>query len=171
MSNAPPMTTRPKSVSLRELFPSALFVDCDDLAVTTVTDRSGECQPGVLFAAISGHRQNGAEFISAAVRLGAGAVLVEHRVPQLTVPQCIVPHVREAYARIGAGIGGNPSQVVEVLGVSGTNGKTTVTWLIRAMLRCAGYRTGLLGTIDYDDGVTSAPSELTTPDSWSFPNG
>lgn len=168
MTNAPPIAHRPRAVRLRALFPDAEFLGCTDIEVANVTERSADCRPGLMFAAIPGTKRNGTEFIAEAVRLGAESLLVEHPLADVAVPQCVVPNVREAYARLCAAICGSPSQTVQVAGVTGTNGKTTVAWLIRAMLRQAGHRTGLLGTVEYDDGVASEASSLTTPDSQCF---
>lgn len=168
MTNAPPFAPRPNAVRLRALLPDAEFQGCPDLNITDISERSDQCRPGGMFAAIPGTRCNGTEFISEALQHGAASVLAERPVPEAGVPTCIVPHVREAYARICAALCGHPSRVVQTVGITGTNGKTTVAWLIRAMLRQAGHRTGLLGTVEYDDGVTTEASTLTTPDSQLF---
>lgn len=168
MINAPQFAERPLAVRLRALFPTAELLGSPDIEITHITERSADCQPGGMFAAIPGTQRNGAEFIAEALQRGATSVLVEQPAPIVAVPQCVVTNVREAYARICAAICGHPSHAVQVTGVTGTNGKTTVTWLIRAMLRQAGQRTGLLGTVEYDDGVSSAASSLTTPDSQCF---
>lgn len=155
-------------VRLRSLFPDAHFLGDSDFAVADATERSADCRPGCLFAAIPGTKHDGAHFLADAVRAGAAALLLERPAPQFAVPQCIVPNVRVAYARLCAALCGEPSRSVRVVGVTGTNGKTTVTWLIRAMLRQAGYPCGLLGTVEYDDGRHVAPASLTTPDSKAF---
>jgi UDP-N-acetylmuramoyl-L-alanyl-D-glutamate--2,6-diaminopimelate ligase len=72
--------------------------------------------------------------------------------------------VRCAYAELSAALASHPSRHLALAGVTGTNGKTTTTWLIRALLRAAGHQAGLLGTIEYHDGVNSLPARLTTPD-------
>ncbi len=158
----------PVSVRLRPLFPDARFVNCDDLRVRDITERSGECTHHGTFAVISGAKHDGARFIPDAVAHGATSLLAERPQSDFPGPQCLVSDVREAYARICAALSGNPSQAMRVVGVTGTNGKTTVTWLIRAMLRRAGHRCGLLGTIEYDDGYRAEASSLTTPDSNTF---
>ena len=152
-------------VSLRRLFPRSSFVGCADIRVTEATDRSSECSSKTLFAAIPGTRVNGATFIRDAVSRGAAALLVGRPVPDVSVPQCVVPDIRKAYAELCSALCGSPSRALKIAGVTGTNGKTTFTWLLRAIGRSAGLRTGLLGTIEYDDGVETGPSTLTTPDS------
>jgi UDP-N-acetylmuramoyl-L-alanyl-D-glutamate--2,6-diaminopimelate ligase len=165
MTHAPPSAA---AVRLRALFSEAAFFGASDIEVVDAAERSDACRPGSLFAAIPGTKYNGAEFLADAVRAGAAALLLEQPAPQFAVPQCVVPNVREAYARLCAALHGNPSRRMDVVGVTGTNGKTTVAWLIRAMLRQSGRPCGLLGTVEYDDGRHAEPASLTTPDARSF---
>ena len=85
--------------------------------------------------------------------------------PNVQVPQCVVPNVQRAYSELCSALAGHPSRQLNLIAVTGTNGKTTVTWLIRSIFETSGHRAGLLGTIEYHNGVDSAPSEMTTPDS------
>jgi UDP-N-acetylmuramoyl-L-alanyl-D-glutamate--2,6-diaminopimelate ligase len=163
MSSPPTQIRYP--VSLRRLFPSSSFVGCADLRVTEATDCSTECSSKTLFAAIPGTRVDGATFIKEAIGRGATALLVGRPVPDVSVPQCVVANVRKAYAELWSALCGSPSRQLKLAGVTGTNGKTTLTWLVRAICRAAGRQTGLLGTIEYDDGLQTGPSRLTTPDS------
>ncbi|HVW03182.1 MAG TPA: UDP-N-acetylmuramoyl-L-alanyl-D-glutamate--2,6-diaminopimelate ligase [Planctomycetaceae bacterium] len=153
------------AVSLRRLFPAASFVGCADIRVTAACSSSEECRPGALFAVNRGVRFDGHAFIADALRRGASALLVERPQPDAGVPQCVVPDVRRAYAELCSALEGSPSRELRLAGVTGTNGKTTITWLIRALLQNAGHRTGLLGTIEYHDGLHGEPASLTTPDS------
>ena len=153
------------SVSLRKLFPHASFVGCADLRVADATDRSSECAPKALFAAIPGTKVDGAAFAAEAVARGAGSVLVQSPLANVAVPQCVVPDVRKAYAELCHALAGVPSRHLTIAGVTGTNGKTTTTWLIRSILQAAGRRCGVLGTIEYNDGSESEKAALTTPDS------
>jgi len=152
-------------VSLRQLFPSSSFVGCADIRVSDATEHSGKCGPNMLFAAIPGTRCDGADFTAEAIERGAASLLVQRPVPGAPVPQCVVPNVRRAYAELCAALAGSPSRRLGIAGVTGTNGKTTVTWLIRSILQAAGKNAGLLGTIEYSDGFETAPSTMTTPDS------
>lgn len=162
------LTTAPPSprltISLRTLFPSASFVGCGDIRIAVATDRSTDCRPGYLFAAVSGTRWNGMQFVQDAVEAGATSLLLPRPIPDVAVPQCIVSDVRKAYARLCAALSGHPSTHLRIAGVTGTNGKTTVSWLIRAILRADGFPTGLLGTIEYDDGGHTQRAPLTTPE-------
>ncbi len=152
-------------ISLKALLPTAQFVGDTDIQVTDVTERAELCSPGMLFAAIPGTQRNGQEFARDAVLRGAEALLVDRPMGELSVPQCIVPDVRRAFALVCDALEGHPSQRLRLVGVTGTNGKTTTTWLIRSIFQAAGHRTGLLGTIEYHDGLRRERAGLTTPDS------
>ena len=151
-------------VSLRWLFPRASFVGCADIFVNDVTENSRHCLPGITFAALPGTQHDGAAFASEAVRFGASALLVEHPLPDVSVPQCVVRNVRQAYSILCETLHGCPSQKLSLVGITGTNGKTTTAWLVHSILKSAGRKSGLLGTIEYNDGVNVEPAPLTTPD-------
>jgi UDP-N-acetylmuramoyl-L-alanyl-D-glutamate--2,6-diaminopimelate ligase len=157
-------------VSLRRLFPSARFIGCTDIRVTDVTERADQCAPGVLFVARSGARHDGHDFAAEAVRRGATGLLVAHPIEDLPVPQCVLPEVARSFGQLCATLAGRPMRRVRTAGVTGTNGKTTVTWLVRALLQHAGHECGLLGTIEYSDGSQRVPASLTTPDTKTFWN-
>lgn len=150
-------------VSLRRLFASASFVGCGDIAVSDVSADSRDCEPGSLFAALPGTNCDGTTFVDEAIQNGATAVLLQRPLTGITVHQCIVPDVRRAYAELCEALYGYPSRRLGIVGVTGTNGKTTVTWLVRSILECSGWPTALLGTIEYSDGMVSEPAALTTP--------
>jgi UDP-N-acetylmuramoyl-L-alanyl-D-glutamate--2,6-diaminopimelate ligase len=152
-------------VSLRALLPAASFVGCADIRVSEATEFSGKCEAGSLFAAVPGTHVDGASFVDEAIRGGASSLLVQRPLPDVVVPQCVVPNVRRAYAELCAALASSPSRFLKLTGVTGTNGKTTVTWLIRSILEASGQRTGVLGTIEYHNGVDSAAAAMTTPDS------
>ena len=158
-----PFTEAPTPVSLRRLFASASFVGCGDIAVSDVTADSQQCQPGCLFAALPGTNTHGLNHLDEAIAGGAVALLVDKPLPASPLRQCVVPDVRKAYAQLCEALFGYPSRRLGMVGVTGTNGKTTVTWMVRSILETAGYPTGLLGTIEYSDGMESAPAPLTTP--------
>lgn len=154
----------PVPVNLRRLFPRASFVGCGDIHTTHVTDKSGECRAGSLFAAIRGTTTDGHAYIGQAIQRGAGALLVDRPLADVALDQCIVPDVRRAYAELCSAVMAYPSRHLGLAGVTGTNGKTTTAWLVRSILQAASHQTGLLGTIEYSDGVGRETSSLTTPD-------
>lgn len=158
----------PCAVSLRRLLPQASFVGCTNLCITDATERSSEARPGALFAVIHGTKVDARQFISEAIARGASGLLVDTPIPEASIPQCVVADVRSTYSRICESLSGNPSQRMTIAAVTGTNGKTTTTWLIRSLLERSGHQCGLLGTVEYFDGVRTEPSQLTTPDSRSL---
>ena len=153
----------PTPVSLRRLFASASFVGCGDIAVSQVSADSRHCRAGDLFAALPGVAAHGLQFVEEAIDRGASALLTDRPVPGSPVNQCVVPDVRRAYAELCEALWGYPSRRLGTVGVTGTNGKTTVTWLVRSILETAGLPTSLIGTIEYSDGIETAPAPLTTP--------
>lgn len=165
-----PSPTIPSAVSLRRLFPAASFVGCGDVPVSFATDRSHECRSGALFAVIRGHRADGHDFIADAISRGAAALLVDYPLPDVPLPQCVVRDVRRSYGELCSALHGFPSRHLGIAAVTGTNGKTTTTWMIRSILQAAGLRCGVLGTIEYSDGTRTERSRLTTPDPRSLAN-
>lgn len=153
------------TVNLRRLFPSASFVGCTEMAVSDASEDSRKCTPGCLFAAIPGATHNGQEYVEDALAHGASVILTSQPLAKVKVNQCIVGDVRAAYSELCQALAGSPSRRLGIVGVTGTNGKTTTTWLIRAILEANKKHTGLLGTVEYSDGVTTEPASLTTPDS------
>lgn len=150
--------------SLRKLFPSASFVGCADIHVNSVSDSSKDRGSDFLFAAIPGTKTDGSQFIQEAISNGATSLLCDRPQPHIAIPQCIVPRVRATYAKLCHHLHGMPSEHLKTIGITGTNGKTTTSYIIRSILTAAGHQTGLLGTIEYHDGLKSDCSNLTTPD-------
>ncbi len=134
-----------------------------DLRATACTADSRQCRPGDVFVALPGTRADGHDYVFQAVQQGARGVIVERLLENLPVPQCIVPDARVAMGRLCQALVGDPSRRLRVIGVTGTNGKTTTTALIASVLSAAGCRVGTLGTLGYCDSVELAPSALTTP--------
>ena len=119
-----------------------------DLAVRGVTHDSRAVVPGGLFVAIPGQRTDGHDFARVAVTAGAAAALiVERPLPEVAVPQLVVDRARTALATAAAWWHGDPSRALTVVGVTGTDGKTTTSYLAVAALEAAGIRTGMIGTI------------------------
>ncbi|MFO1045901.1 MAG: UDP-N-acetylmuramoyl-L-alanyl-D-glutamate--2,6-diaminopimelate ligase [Planctomycetaceae bacterium] len=159
----PSVPAFPAAASLRRLFPQASFVGCSNICATDAFDNSHDVCPGSLFAAISGSKADGRQYIDDAIAHGATSLLVDRPLTGVSIPQCIVSDVRSAFSRLCEALAGDPSRRLDVVGVTGTNGKTTTTWLIRSLLARASQRCGILGTVEYSDGLTTETSTLTTP--------
>ncbi len=137
--------------------------------ITGVGHDSRRVAPGWLFVCIRGFRQDGHAYIPEAAAQGAVAVMVDRDPATLSIPAGMTV-IRVADARAGLAAAAcrfydNPSASLRLIGVTGTNGKTTTTYLVEAMLAAAGYRVGLLGTIEYRCGTVTFPGERTTPES------
>jgi UDP-N-acetylmuramoyl-L-alanyl-D-glutamate--2,6-diaminopimelate ligase len=141
-----------------------------DLPITGVTLRAQDVQPGDLFAALPGGATHGARFFPDAVERGAVAVLTDASgLAQLNrdagaVPVLVHPEPRSVLGELAATVYGHPSERLAVIGVTGTSGKTTTTYLIEAGLRSAGRTAGLIGTVGLRINGVDIPSALTTPE-------
>ena len=137
----------------------------DDREVVGITYDSRRVTPGMVFVAIPGRNQDGHQFIPNAIDRGAAAIICEQNgfLPQRTV-RIKVADSRAALAHVAAVFYQRPSSQLKVIGVTGTNGKTTVAFMIKAILEAAGIKTGLLGTIRYEIGERIIPAQRTTPE-------
>jgi len=140
--------------------------DLADREVVGVAHDSRRVKPGWVFVAIRGEQRDGADFAEDALVRGAVAV-VSDRPLRLSrpVPQFIVTDCRRALAALANHFYGRPSRRLKIVGVTGTNGKTTTTFMLRSIIETAGHRCGLLGTICYDTGRRVLPASITTPES------
>ena len=140
-----------------------------EVEIAAVRHDSRTVIPGSLFVCIRGFRQDGHAFIADAADRGAVAVMVEGDPATLGIPPGMtvlrVRDSRVALAVAASRFFDNPSASLWVIGVTGTNGKTTTTYLAEAILRAAGHTVGLLGTIEYRCGTATFPGERTTPES------
>ncbi|MDL2344803.1 UDP-N-acetylmuramoyl-L-alanyl-D-glutamate--2,6-diaminopimelate ligase [Deinococcus sp. MIMF12] len=151
---------------------AALNVSAADLPaaeVRGITHNAAWVEPGFVFVAIRGARFDGHTFLEEVAARGAVAVLGEGlREGQTSpLPYLTVPDARAALADAAAALEGFPSRALKVVGVTGTDGKTTTSWLTRHLLRAAGIPTGLLSTVGYElpDGVLRHfPAHFTTPE-------
>jgi UDP-N-acetylmuramoyl-L-alanyl-D-glutamate--2,6-diaminopimelate ligase len=153
----------PAGVSLREVLPHAQWHGGTDARVASVSADSQACQPGDAFVALAGRKYDGHDFAQDAVKRGAKVVIAERQLEGLSVPLCQVRSTGDAYGRLCQALVGNPSQRVKTIGITGTNGKTTVTYLIASLLEHAGFRPGVLGTLGYCDRREMHPASHTTP--------
>jgi len=131
--------------------------------VTELAYATDAVAPGVLFFCVRGAHADGHDFAAAAVERGAAALVVE-RPLELPVPQVVVPDSRVAMAPAAAAFFGEPTHELQVVGVTGTNGKTTTTFLLYAILAAAGRRPGLVGTIEARVGGERRGIKRTTPE-------
>jgi len=136
----------------------------DTTAISGVTLDSRRVSEGDLFFCVPGLMHDGHEYGAAAVDAGAAALVVE-RPLDLGVPEVHVTDARVAMARMGAEFYGRPGDDLMLVGVTGTSGKTTTTWLLEPILAAAGHVTGLIGTIETRIAGVSKPGVRTTPDS------
>lgn len=136
-----------------------------DVGVTGVAYRSDAVVRGDLFVCVPGFAFDGHDFAADAVRRGAAALVVERPVEGVEVPQFLVVDTRRALAHVSAVFFGEPSKRLRVVGITGTNGKTTTTYLMDSILHAAGERTGLIGTIETRVGDERLPAVRTTPES------
>ncbi|MGH8899608.1 MAG: UDP-N-acetylmuramoyl-L-alanyl-D-glutamate--2,6-diaminopimelate ligase [Egibacteraceae bacterium] len=135
-----------------------------DVRLVDITHDSRQAGPGVLFACRPGQRVDGHDFAPRAVAVGSPALLVERRC-DLAVPQIVVRSVADALGPAAAAIHGHPSRALTLIGVTGTNGKTTTAYLLESVLRAAGHVTGLIGTVQTLVAGRSIPGARTTPES------
>jgi UDP-N-acetylmuramoyl-L-alanyl-D-glutamate--2,6-diaminopimelate ligase len=141
-----------------------------DVPVTGVTLRTRDVRPGDLFAAMAGTRTHGADFVDRALAEGAAALLTDPKgaarpsVAGAPVPVLVAEDPRAVLGRLSARIYGDPTSRLSVLGVTGTSGKTTVSFMVEAGLRAAGLTTGLLGTVRTMIAGRHWAATLTTPE-------
>ncbi len=133
--------------------------------VSGVAYRSDRVRPGDVFFAIPGTVSDGNDFAGDAVSRGAVAVVTSRRLAGLDVWQAVVPDVRTALARASARFFGMPTERLDVVGITGTNGKTTTAYLVEAIARAAGRTTGLIGTVETRIAGRVEPAGRTTPES------
>ena len=134
------------------------------LPVTGIACNSKQVKPGDLFVAVKGPTADGAFFIPEAITRGARIIVTETDFPSDgSVAKVLVADAREALIHMGRRFFEAPSEKLRVVGITGTNGKTTVAYLIEASLRQAGYRVGMIGTISHRVGERVIPAQNTTP--------
>jgi len=136
-----------------------------DVPCTGVTHDSRRAAPGSLFVALRGLKADGAAFAPQAIAAGAVAVVAEHAPPAGSeVPWIVVRDARLALALMAAEFFAHPSRQMQVVGITGTNGKTTTGYLINAIFEAAGIRCGLMGTVTYRIGTRAFDATRTTPE-------
>lgn len=136
-----------------------------DPEIARVSHDSRSVLPGDLFIAIRGAKANGLAHTAEAIALGASAVLSDRAAPEgVALPWVTFENPRLALGLLAAHLAGDPSEKLVLVGVTGTNGKTTTATLLEALLERRHGRAGFLGTVGYRTGTSSKPAERTTPD-------
>jgi UDP-N-acetylmuramoyl-L-alanyl-D-glutamate--2,6-diaminopimelate ligase len=131
--------------------------------VHAITDDSRAVTGGSLFVAVKGERVDGHAFVEQAIMAGAVAVVAQASVASGSLPFVLVTDSRKALGLLGSRFQGDPSNRLKMIGVTGTNGKTTTTYLCKAVLEGIGQRVGLIGTVAYQIGQETIPASHTTP--------
>lgn len=135
-----------------------------DLNIDVLEYDSRKVRAGSLFCCVVGTFSDGHAYAQTAVEAGAAALLAERELP-IDVPQIIVPNTRIAMAEMAAALYGHPEHDMQLVGITGTNGKTTTTYMIKAIAERAGKKVGLIGTIRNMIGSRVIETERTTPES------
>lgn len=145
---------------------SPLTLDSLVANASGITCHSAEVKPSFLFVAVRGRVTDGNLYAAEAARRGAIAIVTDSpsRVGGLNIPVVAVPDARHALSELAARVYGNPSRGLNVTGITGSNGKTTFTFMLEAILRQANRKAGLIGTVRIHTGARSLQSKLTTPD-------
>jgi len=130
-----------------------------------VAYHSNQVRSGFLFAALRGMEVDGHRFIGEAIEKGAAAVLCEEERDITEGTMILVPNSRQALAEVSSNFYGNPSSRLTLIGVTGTNGKTTTTYLLESIFKKAGWTPGVIGTINYRFGEKTISASNTTPES------
>lgn len=137
-----------------------------DIDISQVAYDSRTAGPKSIFVAVRGFKTDGAMYADQAIENGAVAVVLENDT-QLgqNITKIIVPNARIALAEISAAFYGHPARNLKMIGITGTNGKTTISYLVEAILQRSGYKVGVIGTVEARIDGKSIPTKLTTPES------
>ncbi len=144
---------------------NAMPLSGPDSAISGVAYRSDSVSPGDAFFCIRGLAHDGHDYAEDAIRRGAAALVVERALPHLDAPQFLVPDSRVALALASAEFFGHPSRTMSLVGITGTNGKTTTTYLLDSIMRAAGHTTGIVGTVETRIAGDRIAASRTTPES------
>lgn len=137
-----------------------------DTEIKYITSDSRKAGPGTLFVCIKGLKTDGHDYARKAVQNGAAAIVCEHDLGLEN--QVITPDTHKAWGTISSNFFGRPSEKLKLIGITGTNGKTTITYLIKHILEKSGKKTGLIGTIHNEIGDMVIPAKHTTPDPYQL---
>jgi UDP-N-acetylmuramoyl-L-alanyl-D-glutamate--2,6-diaminopimelate ligase len=133
--------------------------------VKGIAYHSKQVEKDFLFAAIRGVEADGHQFVNEAIERGAAALVLEQEREVSNRTMVLVPDSRRALAKISSNFYGDPSSRLSLIGITGTNGKTTTTYLVESIFKKAGWNAGVIGTINYRFGQKTTPAPNTTPES------
>ncbi len=155
-------------IELTKNIPNCLGMKGDgNTEIASLCTDSRTAQPGAMFFCIPGLRMDAHDFAPQAVQRGAVALVVE-RFLDVACTQVLVKDVREALSYIASAFYGDPAKKMKIIGITGTKGKTTTSFLVKSILESAGHKVGMIGTICSMIGSEEIPSNLTTPDPIDF---
>ena len=154
-------------MKLYELLENNAETAIGDTEITSVTDNTAEVREGSLFVCVKGQKFDGHSAAAEMLEKGAAAVVCEHDLG-LGDRQIITDNSRKLYGKLCAAWFGHPERKIKMIGVTGTNGKTTITNVIKHILMNTGHKTGLIGTIQNEIGDEIVPTENTTPKTHEF---
>ncbi|MDD5953338.1 MAG: UDP-N-acetylmuramoyl-L-alanyl-D-glutamate--2,6-diaminopimelate ligase [Oscillospiraceae bacterium] len=154
---------------LKELFKGLPYTlpEAGPLEITDIVYDSRKVTPGCLFVCLRGAAVDGHTFALQAAQQGAAAILAEEPL-KVPVPVIVADNTRKALAEVSAAFFGHPAEQLQVIGLTGTKGKTTTAWMIRSILEKAGHKTGLIGTIGTVIGDQILKTNNTTPESYEM---
>lgn len=157
-----------ESVLLRDLISDIdkrKIIGKENMEVTGLAYDSRKVKRGDLFFCVKGLRVDGHDFAKKAEAAGAVAVIVEDIQDDIKITQVVVESVRKAMAQISSAFYEHPTKKLKLVGITGTNGKTTTSFMVENILRAAGLKTGMLGTVEYRIGEKRMQVDRTTPES------
>jgi len=156
-------------IKLEELLQAVQVLDAileqSAITISGVAYHSGKVTPGQLFVCVRGYQTDGHQYLEKAVHNGATAAIVEQFQAHIPIPQYRVSNSRIALARLAAAFYHHPADKLDMIGITASNGKTTTSYMVNAMLENHGLKTGLIGTVSIKIDDTEIPSQLTTPES------
>lgn len=144
------------------------YLPNEDLDIDIITNDSRKINKNSLYIAIPGNHWDGHIFLKEVLRKGASAVIVEHIHEEIPITQYKVPNSRQAWSNLSAAFFGHPSREMFVYGITATNGKTTISFMLDEILRAQGLNTGLIGTVKIRMGDKVIPAAMTTPESFEL---
>ena len=146
-----------KIKNITNIIQGATEYNLKETTIKGVTEDSRKVKDGFIFVAISGTIEDGNKYICDAINRGAAVIVTETKSPALTGPHIIVPNAREALAIICSEFYNHPEEKLIAIGITGTNGKTTTSYILKSILEHSGKRVGLIGTIRHEIGERMIP--------------